>query len=95
MIVAGGFATVQPNSSMSINSPEGYPIEDFSADAIRAGIAEAQKIASGSGSAQDIAEAKIELEVRFPQAVNMCDERLLTTAVIGSRVSLCPREIGR
>ncbi|KAG5947211.1 hypothetical protein E4U60_000048 [Claviceps pazoutovae] len=61
--LAGGFATVQPNSSMSINSPEGYPIEDFSADAIRAGIAEAQKIASGSGSAQDIAEAKIELEV--------------------------------
>ena len=28
-------------------------------------IAEAQKIASGSGSEQDIAEAKIELEVRM------------------------------
>lgn len=48
---------------MSINAPEGYPLEDFSAEAIRAQIAEAQKIANGSGSEQDIAEAKIELEV--------------------------------
>jgi F-type H+-transporting ATPase subunit delta len=62
-IVSGGFATVQPNSSMSINAPEGYPLEDFSADAIRAQIAEAQKIANGGGSEQDVAEAKIELEV--------------------------------
>lgn len=48
---------------MSINAPEGFPIEDFSADAIRAQISEAQKIANGNGSEQDIAEAKIELEV--------------------------------
>ncbi|KAL2213348.1 epsilon subunit of F1F0-ATP synthase N-terminal domain-containing protein [Sarocladium strictum] len=61
--LSGGFATVQPDSSMSINAPEGYPIEDFSADAIRSQIAEAQKVANGSGSEQDIAEAKIELEV--------------------------------
>jgi hypothetical protein len=32
--------------------------------AVRNQIAEAQKIASGSGSEADIAEAKIELEVR-------------------------------
>jgi hypothetical protein len=31
--------------------------------AVKSQIAEAQKIASGSGSEQDIAEAKIELEV--------------------------------
>lgn len=68
MTVAGGFATVQPNSTLSINSPEGYPIEDFSADAIRAGIAEAQKVANGGGSEQDIAEAKIELEVCLRRA---------------------------
>merc|ERR1711937_23724 len=61
--LSGGFATVQPNSTMSINAPEGYAIEDFSADAIRNQIAEAQKVANGSGSEQDIAEAKIELEV--------------------------------
>ncbi|CAD0090875.1 unnamed protein product [Aureobasidium mustum] len=47
-----------PGSKLSINAVEGFPLEDFSAE-----IAEAQKIASGSGSEQDIAEAKIELEV--------------------------------
>ncbi|CAJ0553519.1 Ff.00g120310.m01.CDS01 [Fusarium sp. VM40] len=61
--LSGGFATVQPNSVLSINAVEGYPLEDFSAEAIRAQTAEAQKVANGSGSEQDIAEAKIELEV--------------------------------
>ena len=60
--VAGGFATVQPDSVLSINATEGYPLEEFSADAVRSQISEAQKIAGGSGSAQDIAEANIELE---------------------------------
>lgn len=40
--------------------------------AIRNQISEAQKIASGSGSEQDIAEAKIELEVRI-SAINSCN----------------------
>ena len=31
-VVSGGFATVQPNSVLSINAVEGYPLEDFSAD---------------------------------------------------------------
>ena len=62
-VVSGGFATVQPNSVLSINAVEGYPLEDFSADAVRNQIAEAQKIASGSGGETDVAEAKIELEV--------------------------------
>ncbi|KAF2838016.1 ATP synthase subunit delta [Patellaria atrata CBS 101060] len=61
--LSGGFATVQPGSLLSINAVEGYPIEDFSAEAIKNQIAEAQKVASGGGSEQDIAEAKIELEV--------------------------------
>lgn len=56
---------MQPNSELSINAVEGYPLEDFSAEAVRSQIAEAQKIVSGSGSEQDIAEAKIELEVCF------------------------------
>lgn len=62
-LVSGGFATVQPGSVMSINAVEGYPLEDFSAEAVRNQISEAQKIAGGSGSETDIAEAKIELEV--------------------------------
>ncbi|KAJ9199743.1 hypothetical protein DTO166G4_5936 [Paecilomyces variotii] len=61
--LSGGFAVVQPDSELSINAVEGYPLEDFSADAVRAQIAEAQKIIGGGGSEQDIAEAKIELEV--------------------------------
>ena len=57
---------MQPNSVLSINAVEGYPLEDFSADAVRNQIAEAQKVASGGGSEQDVAEAKIELEVSLP-----------------------------
>jgi len=48
---------------MNINAIEGYPLEDFSTEAVTAQISEAQKVANGSGSEQDIAEAKIELEV--------------------------------
>ena len=62
--VSGGFAVVQPNSTLSINAVEGFPLEQFSAEAVRSQIQEAQKVASGSGSEQDIAEAKIEIEVR-------------------------------
>ncbi|KAG8623438.1 hypothetical protein KVT40_008414 [Elsinoe batatas] len=61
--LSGGFAVVQPGSKLSINAVEGYAVEDFSAEAVRNQISEAQKIANGSGSEQDIAEAKIELEV--------------------------------
>lgn len=92
VLVSGGFATVQPNSVLSINAVEGYPLEDFSAEAIRAQIAEAQKVANGSGSEQDIAEAKIELEVGFRRrrhalAIEFTDERT------GSRDPVCAREI--
>ncbi|KAI1085691.1 ATP synthase delta chain [Whalleya microplaca] len=61
--LSGGFAVVQPNSLLSINAVEGYPLEDFSAEAVKAQITEAQKVANGGGSEQDVAEAKIELEV--------------------------------
>ncbi|KAL4956693.1 ATP synthase [Aspergillus filifer] len=64
--LSGGFAVVQPDSQLSINAVEGFPLEDFSAENVRAQIAEAQKIAGGNGSEQDIAEAKIELEVKLP-----------------------------
>lgn len=56
---------MQPNSVLSINAVEGYPLEDFSADAVRAQISEAQKVVNGGGSEQDIAEARIELEVCY------------------------------
>ncbi|CZT05574.1 ATP synthase delta chain precursor, mitochondrial [Rhynchosporium agropyri] len=61
--LSGGFATVQPDSQLSINAVEGFPLEDFNIENVRSQIAKAQKIVGGSGSEQDIAEAKIELEV--------------------------------
>ncbi|RVD87777.1 uncharacterized protein DFL_001987 [Arthrobotrys flagrans] len=61
--VSGGFAVVQPNSRLSINAVEAYTLDEFSLDAVKSQLAEATKIASGSGSEQDIAEAKIEVEV--------------------------------
>lgn len=77
-IVSGGFAVVQPNSVLSINATEGYPIEDFSAEAVKSQLAEAQKVASGSGSELEIAEAKIEVEVS--SFLNMALERCSTDA---------------
>jgi F-type H+-transporting ATPase subunit delta len=61
--LSGGFAVVQPDSVMTINAVEAYPLEDFSAEAVRTQISEAQKVAGGSGSEKEIAEAKIELDV--------------------------------
>ena len=61
--MSGGFAIVQPDSQLSINAVEGYTLEDFSDEAVKSQLSEASKIAGGSGSEQDIAEAKIELEV--------------------------------
>ena len=70
--VSGGFAIVQPDSVLSINAVEGYPLEDFSEEAVKSQIAEAQKIAGGSGSDVDIAEAKIELEVCISPTPDVC-----------------------
>ncbi|UZP43774.1 hypothetical protein NXS19_011586 [Fusarium pseudograminearum] len=60
--LSGGFATVQPNSVLSINAVEGYPLRT---SALRPSELRSPrpKVANGSGSEQDIAEAKIELEV--------------------------------
>lgn len=66
--MSGGFAVVNPGSVLSINAVEGFPLEDFSIDAVRTQIGEAQKIVGGSGSALDIAEASIELEVRSKES---------------------------
>jgi F-type H+-transporting ATPase subunit delta len=62
-VVSGGFATVQPGNLLSINAVEAYSLEDFSAEAVRSGLAEAQRVASGGGSEEEVAEARIEVEV--------------------------------
>ncbi|KAG8863496.1 delta subunit of the central stalk of mitochondrial F1F0 ATP synthase, atp16 [Tulasnella sp. 330] len=61
--ISGGFATVHANNSLTINIVEGAPLDQFSAEAVRAGLADAQKVLSGSGSEADKAEARIEADV--------------------------------
>ncbi|TDL25968.1 epsilon subunit of F1F0-ATP synthase N-terminal domain-containing protein [Rickenella mellea] len=61
--VSGGFATVHPNNKLTINAVEAAPLEDFSTEAIRANLSEAQKVAAGNGSEEDKLEARIEIDV--------------------------------
>lgn len=61
--VSGGFATISADSSLQINAVEAFPLEDFSAEAIKSGLAEAQRIVSGSGPETEKATAKVEIEV--------------------------------
>jgi F-type H+-transporting ATPase subunit delta len=56
---------VQPNSQLTINAVEAYPLDQFSVEAVRTQLAEVQKVAAGSGSEVDITEAKIQVEVWF------------------------------
>nr|AAC15908.1 ATP synthase F1 deta subunit [Kluyveromyces lactis] len=60
--VSGGFATVQPDSTLAITSVEAFPLESFSPENVRSLLAEAQKNVS---SADEVAaaEAAIQLEV--------------------------------
>lgn len=61
--LSGGFAIFQPDSQLSINAVEAYPLEEFSAENVRSLLAEAQRNVSGGADEQKIAEAKIEVEV--------------------------------
>ncbi|EGE00338.1 ATP synthase F1 epsilon subunit [Trichophyton tonsurans CBS 112818] len=61
--LAGGFAVMQPDSNLNINAVEGFPLDAFSADNVKSQLAEAQRLASGTGSEKEIAEAKIQVEV--------------------------------
>lgn len=54
---------MQPGNLLSINAVEAYNLEDFSPEAVRSGLAEAQRVASGVGSEEEVAEAKIEVEI--------------------------------
>lgn len=60
--VSGGFATVSEGSNLAINAVEAYAPEDFSPEAVKSLLAEAQKNASSSDE-YVAAEAKIEIEV--------------------------------
>ncbi|KAG0654196.1 delta subunit of the central stalk of mitochondrial F1F0 ATP synthase, atp16 [Maudiozyma exigua] len=60
--ISGGFATVQPNSVLSITAAEAFPLESFSQDNIRKLLTEAKGKLSDS-DAVVAAEAAITVEV--------------------------------
>ncbi|KAI8356784.1 putative ATP synthase delta chain precursor, mitochondrial, partial [Mortierella sp. GBAus27b] len=61
--VSGGFATMNPDSSLNINAIEAFPVEDFSAETIRNNLAEAQRVANSGATEEEKIAAKIEVEV--------------------------------
>ncbi|KAI8369201.1 F1 complex, delta/epsilon subunit of ATPase [Choanephora cucurbitarum] len=61
--VSGGFATINPDSSLNINAVEAFPLEELSLERVQAGLAEAQRQAGSAASEQEKAAAKIEVEV--------------------------------
>ncbi|KAK9694363.1 delta subunit of the central stalk of mitochondrial F1F0 ATP synthase, atp16 [Basidiobolus ranarum] len=61
--VSGGFAIVNPDSTLNINAVEAFPLEDFSAEAVKEGLDKANQILSSNVSEQEKAIAKIEQEV--------------------------------
>ncbi|GJJ70938.1 F-type H+-transporting ATPase subunit delta [Entomortierella parvispora] len=61
--VSGGFATMNPDSSLNINAVEAFPIEEFSVEAIRHNLAEAHRAVNSGATEEDKLSAKIEVEV--------------------------------
>ncbi|KAF9435823.1 delta subunit of the central stalk of mitochondrial F1F0 ATP synthase, atp16 [Entomortierella beljakovae] len=61
--VSGGFATMNPDSSLNINAVEAFPVEDFSPEAVRTNLAEAQRLVTSAPTEEEKLAAKIEVEV--------------------------------
>ncbi|KAF9586449.1 delta subunit of the central stalk of mitochondrial F1F0 ATP synthase, atp16 [Lunasporangiospora selenospora] len=61
--VSGGFATMNPDSTLNINAVEAFPVEEFSIEAIRQNLAEAQRLANAGATEEEKIAAKIEVEV--------------------------------
>ncbi|KAF9371855.1 delta subunit of the central stalk of mitochondrial F1F0 ATP synthase, atp16 [Podila verticillata] len=61
--VSGGFIAMNPDSSLNINAIEAFPVEEFSAEAVRAGLAEAQRLANSGTTEEEKIAAKVEVEV--------------------------------
>lgn len=62
-VVSGGFATINPDSSLNINAVEASPLEDFSLERVQSSLAEAQRAAAGTGSEAEKAAAKVQVDV--------------------------------
>ncbi|KAJ1653207.1 delta subunit of the central stalk of mitochondrial F1F0 ATP synthase, atp16 [Dispira simplex] len=61
--VSGGFAIMNPDSSLNINAVEAFALADIDPAAVRQQMQEAERVVAGSGSEQEKATAKAQLEV--------------------------------
>jgi len=61
--VSGGFAVVNPDSSLNINAVEAVPVDQLDVEAARRALADAQKRVERATSDQDKIAAEIEVEV--------------------------------
>ncbi|ORX99791.1 ATP synthase subunit delta, mitochondrial [Basidiobolus meristosporus CBS 931.73] len=61
--VSGGFAIVNPDSTLNINAVEAFPLDDFSPEAVKEGLDKANQILGSNASEQEKVVAKIEQEV--------------------------------
>ncbi|KAJ3228327.1 delta subunit of the central stalk of mitochondrial F1F0 ATP synthase, atp16 [Chytriomyces hyalinus] len=62
--VSGGFAIINPDSSLNINAVEAVPVEELDAEAARKGADEASRKMNASGASEkDKAEARVEFEL--------------------------------
>ncbi|KAI8869267.1 epsilon subunit of F1F0-ATP synthase N-terminal domain-containing protein, partial [Ramicandelaber brevisporus] len=62
--VSGGFAVINPNSTMNLTVPEAFPLSDFSIESVKAAIEETNRtIGNSATSEDDKAIAKVELSV--------------------------------
>lgn len=60
--ISGGFATVQPDSVLSITAAEAFPLEYFSPEAVRSMISEVKGLAASTDE-KLATESRIQLEV--------------------------------
>lgn len=51
------------NNTLTVNAVEAYPLDKFSPENIRAGLAEAKNVLGSSAPEAEKAEARIEVEV--------------------------------
>ncbi|KAL1933950.1 hypothetical protein VTP01DRAFT_8040 [Rhizomucor pusillus] len=61
--VSGGFAIINPDSTLNINAVEAAAFDEISLENVKSALAEAERVANGSGSEQEKAAAKVEIEV--------------------------------
>ncbi|KAJ1920336.1 delta subunit of the central stalk of mitochondrial F1F0 ATP synthase, atp16 [Tieghemiomyces parasiticus] len=61
--VSGGFAVMNPDSSLNINAVEAFTLEEVDPEAVRNAAQEAERVANSSASEEEKATAKVQLEV--------------------------------